>query len=85
MIWLWTAVNHFSQGILAWVLGDRSSQTFEKLWTLVKIWQCYFWVRDGYSVYKKYINSEDHIISKTDMTRVEGENRRLRDYLARLH
>ena len=22
-IWLWTAVNHFRQGILAWVLGER--------------------------------------------------------------
>ncbi|NJR62415.1 MAG: IS1 family transposase, partial [Cyanobacteria bacterium CRU_2_1] len=27
----------------------------------------------------------DQIVSKTDMTRVEGENTRLRHYLARLH
>jgi IS1 family transposase len=32
-----------------------------------------------------FINSEDQIISKTYMTRVEGENTRLRHYLARLH
>ncbi len=25
--WLWTAVNHFTQGILAWVLGDHSAET----------------------------------------------------------
>ncbi|MDX2254793.1 MAG: IS1 family transposase, partial [Pseudanabaenaceae cyanobacterium bins.39] len=31
------------------------------------------------------INPEDHIVSKTYMTRVEGENTRLRHYLARLH
>lgn len=24
LIWLWTAVNHFTQGILAWVLGDQA-------------------------------------------------------------
>jgi insertion element IS1 protein InsB len=29
--------------------------------------------------------SKDYIVSKTYMTRVEGENTRLRDYLARLH
>jgi len=29
--------------------------------------------------------SGDHIVSKTYMTRVEGENTRLRHYLARLH
>jgi IS1 family transposase len=52
---------------------------------MIKVWQCYFWVTDGYSVYKMYINSEDQIICKTYMTRVEGENTRLRHYLARLH
>ncbi|NQE38325.1 hypothetical protein E5S67_06110 [Microcoleus sp. IPMA8] len=23
-IWLWTAVDHFKQGLLGWVLGDRA-------------------------------------------------------------
>ena len=32
-----------------------------------------------------FIPDEDQIISKTYMTRVEGENTRLRYYLARLH
>lgn len=41
--------------------------------------------KDGYGVYPKYINSEDHIVCKTYMTRVEGENTRFRHYLARLH
>jgi IS1 family transposase len=42
-------------------------------------------VTDGWSVYPCFIADEDHIISKTYMTRVEGENTRLRHYLARLH
>jgi insertion element IS1 protein InsB len=84
LIWLWTAVNHFKEGILGWVLGDRSSKTFARLWERIKGWQCYFWVTDGYEVYQKFINSEDQIISKTYMTRVEGENTSLRHYLARL-
>ena len=32
-----------------------------------------------------FVPDEDHIVSKTYMTRVEGENCRLRHYLARLH
>lgn len=32
-----------------------------------------------------FIEDGDHIVSKTYMTRVEGENTRLRHYLARLH
>jgi IS1 family transposase len=82
---LWTAVDHFKKGILGWVLGDHSSKTFRPLWELVKSWKCYFYVTDGWSVYPCFIAEEDHIVSKTYMTRVEGENTRLRHYLARLH
>lgn len=34
--WIWTAVNHKQSGILAWVVGDRSSATFSYLWAIVK-------------------------------------------------
>ncbi len=39
---------------------------------------------DGYVVYPCFINDCDHLVLKTYMTRVEGENTRLRHYLARL-
>ena len=84
-LWIWTAVNHFQAGILAWVIGDRSAETFKPLWLIVKCWQCFFYVTDGWKVYKMFIENGDQIVSKTYMTRVEGENTRLRHYLARLH
>jgi IS1 family transposase len=92
-IWLWTAVDHFQQGILGWVLGDHSAKTFEPSRAIVSTWQCYFYVTDGWSVYPGFIPEGEQIISKTAafrggfayMTRVEGENTRLRHYLARLH
>jgi IS1 family transposase len=77
-IWVSTAVDHFKKGILGWVIGDHSSETFRLLWELVKSWGCYFYVSDGWSVYSCFIAEEDHIVSKTYMTRVEGENTRLR-------
>jgi len=84
-VWVWTAVNHFEKGILAWTLGDRSAATFEPLWNKVRIWYSYFYVTDGYKVYPMFIEDGDQIVNKTYMTRVEGENTRLRHYLARLH
>jgi IS1 family transposase len=84
-IWVWTAVDHFRKGILAWTLGDHSAETFEPLWTIVVAWQCYFYVTDGWTVYPSFIPDGDQIISKTSMKRVEGENSRLGHYLARLH
>ncbi|WP_157867546.1 IS1 family transposase [Gloeothece citriformis] len=83
--WIWTSVDKDNQGILEYVIGDRSSDTFEGLWNKIKHWNCYFWITDGYKVYPNFIPDGDQIISKIYMTRVEGENSRLRHYLARLH
>ena len=82
---IWTVVDHFQSGILGWVVGLNSAQTFQPLWNAIAFWQCYFWVSDGNPVYPGFIPAGDQIISKTYMTRVEGENTRLRHYLARLH
>ena len=74
--WLWTAVKKLVPGILAFVLGDRSAETFKHLWKIVRGWKYFFYLTDGYCVYDKFINDCDRIISKTYMTGVEGENTR---------
>ncbi len=84
-VWVWTAVDKDYSSILEWELGDRSAKTFDKLWLKIKNWRCYFWITDGYKVYPQFIPDGDQIVSKTYMTRVEGENGRMRHYLARLH
>ena len=68
-----------------WNIGDRSHRTFEQIWHIIKLWNSFWYVTDGYPVYPSYIEPEDHLVCKTYMTRVEGENTRLRHYLARLH
>jgi insertion element IS1 protein InsB len=67
------------------VLGDRSLATFRLLWWMIRGWCCFLYITDGYVVYRCLIDDCDHLVSKTAMTRVEGENSRLRHYLARLH
>ncbi len=64
-IWLWTAVNHWQSGIIAWAIGDRSSFTFPRLWVVVKCWQSFWYVTDGYAVYPKFIDGSQHVVSKT--------------------
>ncbi len=61
------------------------AETFRPLWAIVKTWQCYFYVTDGWPVYPIFIPDGNQIVSKTYMTRVEGENTGLRHYLGRLH
>jgi insertion element IS1 protein InsB len=52
---------------------------------IIRGWDSFWYVTDGYSVYPMFLDEESHIVSKTYMTRIEGENTRLRHYLARLH
>ncbi len=55
--WLWTAVNHFRKNILAWVLADHSAETFQPLWDIVRLWQCYFYVSDGLEGLREFYQS----------------------------
>jgi len=40
--------------MLAIVIGNRSAETFKPLWQIVKGWQCFFYVTDGYVVYPQF-------------------------------
>ena len=73
-LWGWTAVDHFKRGFLAWVVCDYSATTFEPLWEIVSLWQCYFYVTDGLKIYPSSLPDGDQIVSKTYMTRVEVRN-----------
>lgn len=73
-MWLCTSVNKGFAGILTMTIGDRSAETFKPLWKIIKGWKCFFYATDGYAVYPKFIDEADHIVSKSYMTRVEGEN-----------
>ncbi len=67
-IWLWTAVDHFKQEVLGWILGDRSSETFKILWEDISQWKYYFDVADGWKVYPSFISEGAQIVSQTYMT-----------------
>ena len=84
-VWVWTVVNHWKPGILLWTVGDRSRSSFQIIWSIIRCWHSFWYVTDGWKVYPGFIEPEDHLVCKTYMTRVEGENTRLRHYLARLH
>lgn len=57
--------------------------TFKQLWKIIH-WKSFLYVTDGYVVYTYLIDDCDHLVKKTYITTVEGENTRLRHYLARL-
>lgn len=82
-IWLWRVVNPKVPAILKFVVGARSLETFKLLWRMIGGWMCFLYITDGYRVYPCLINDGAHLVGKTVMTRVEGENCRLRHYCSR--
>jgi len=40
-VWLWTAVNHWQPGIIAWTIGSSSSLRIQLLPIVVKCWQSF--------------------------------------------
>lgn len=65
--------------------GIHPLDTFRLLWRMIRGWGSFLDITEGYPVYPCFIDNCDHLVSKTARTRVEGENSRLRHYLARLH
>lgn len=82
-IWIWKAVDHFKPGILAWSVREHSAGTFNPVWAVVEVWQCYFHVTDGWAAYSGSI-LDCRLFLRPIFTCVEGENTRLRHYLAQL-
>ena len=53
--WIWTVVNHQKKGIILWNIGDRSHESFQPIWQIIKCWHSFFYVTDGSKVYPMYI------------------------------
>lgn len=53
-IWLWTAVNRETKKLVGFFVGDRSSESFQKLCKNISHIEVKFYATDKFSVYKKF-------------------------------
>jgi insertion element IS1 protein InsB len=61
-LWIWTVVNHWKPGIILWTVGNRSGNTFQKLWLTIKCWSSFWYVTDGWKVYSVFVQPEEKLI-----------------------
>ena len=81
-IWLWTAVNQVTKRLFGFFVGDRSSESFEKLCEKISHIDTKFYATDKFPAYD-IIPPDKHLIVKSNTFTVERMNRLLRHYLAR--
>jgi len=77
------AVDRFGKRYVDFVCGDRSAQTFKKLWVKIKDLEVNGFCSDYWKSYSELIPSETHCESKAETFTIEGYNARIRHYLAR--
>jgi len=72
--WVWVVYDFAGKQVIAFEVGKRDQETFEKLWSRIPQKYRAFcdFISDDYVVYKGIIPEEQHYISKTLSQRVEN-------------
>jgi len=81
--WIWIAVDRLGKLFVAFVSGDRSTETGLKLWDKTKDFSINYFASDHWKSYEEFIPSGKHLQTKAETCTVEGYNSRIRHYLAR--
>jgi len=82
-IWVIKAVDRGSGRTVAWVLGNRNTATFRKLYDKVKhLKGCTFYT-DDWDAFAKVLPPERHVIGKAHTVCIERDNSNTRHHLGR--
>ena len=82
--WLWWAIDRVTKRILGWTLGDRGTETAERLDAQLPHAAHLIFATDFWHPYGKIFGAENHVQGKAHTFTIESLNNRIRCYLARL-
>jgi len=82
--WLWWAIDRSSKRVCGWALGDRSTQTAERLDAQLPHAEHITFCTDFWRPYELIFQTQRHLQGKTHTFTIESWNNRIRIYLARL-
>ncbi|MGH8499033.1 MAG: IS1 family transposase [Methylococcales bacterium] len=82
--WIIKAVDRSTGRTVAWVLGNRDTATFRKLYDKVKhLTGCIFYT-DDWDAFARVLPPERHIIGKAHTVAIERDNSNTRHHLGRM-
>ena len=82
--WLWWAIDRASQRVLGWALGDRGTETAERLDAQLPHAPPIVFAADCWHPDEKIFAKENHVQGKAHTFTIESLNNRIRCHLARL-
>ena len=82
--WLWHAIDHRTGVILAYVLGKRKDEVFERLKALLEPFGIQQFYTDDWGTYARHLDKEKHAIGKRNTQKIERKHLTLRTRIKRL-
>ena len=82
--WLWYAVDHATNIVLAYVFGKRKDHVFQKLKNLLEPFNITQYYTDDWGAYERNLEPERHVVSKSNTQKIERKNLNFRTWIKRL-
>ncbi|MFK0573004.1 IS1 family transposase [Endozoicomonas sp.] len=82
--WLWHAVDHDTNTVLAYVFGKRKDVVFKKLKALLEPFNIKRFYTDDWGTYSRHLDAEKHEIGKKNTQKIERKNLNFRTWIKRL-
>lgn len=82
--WIWLAVEHSTNTVLAYVFGRRKDAVFKALKALLKPLNIQRYYTDDWGAYERNIDASLHEIGKQNTQKIERKNLNLRTWIKRL-
>ena len=82
--WIWYAVDHETNTILAYVFGRRKDEVFKKLKELLEPFNIKKYYTDDWGTYERHLEKKKHEVGKRNTQKIERKNLNLRTWIKRL-
>ena len=82
--WLWHAIDHSTNTVVAFVLGKRTDEAFKELQALLEPLGITKYYTDDWGAYERNLAPEQHEIGKTNTQKIERKNLNFRTWIKRL-
>lgn len=82
--WLWYAVDHATNTVLADVFGRRKDRVFNELQALLKPFGISHYYTDDWGAYERHLDSAQHSVGKRNTQKIERKNLNFRTWIKRL-
>lgn len=82
--WLWYAIDHATNTVLAYVFGRRTDEAFKELKALLAPFDVAKWFTDDWGAYERHLDAHKHEVGKRNTQKIERKNLNFRTWIKRL-